>query len=61
MFEELSLDELRELLRQLHIKQADTERLIREVTERIDAGIPNDADLERRREPRPPSLTPEPE
>jgi hypothetical protein len=55
------LDELRELLRQLHIKQADTERLIREVTERIDAGIPNDADLERRREPRPPSLTPEPE
>jgi hypothetical protein len=37
MTEELTVEELRELLRQLHIKQADTERLIREITERIDA------------------------
>ena len=48
----LSLDELRELLRQLHIKQADTERLIREVTDRIDAQVAGHANEERRREPR---------
>jgi hypothetical protein len=52
MYEDLSLDELRELLRQLHVKQADTERLIREVTERIDALVADHANEERRREPR---------
>jgi hypothetical protein len=52
MHEDLSLDELRELLRQLHIKQADTERLIREVTERIDGQVADHANEERRREPR---------
>jgi hypothetical protein len=61
MFEELSLNDLRELLRQLETRKAETERLIREVTGRIDAAIPNEADLERRREPRRPSVTPEPE
>jgi hypothetical protein len=35
MFEELNLDELHELLRQLETRQAETERLIREVTTRI--------------------------
>jgi hypothetical protein len=35
MFEDLSLVELRELLRQLEIRQAETERLIREVADRI--------------------------
>jgi hypothetical protein len=52
MDEDLSIDELRELLRQLHIKQADTERLIREVTDRIDAQVADYANEERRREPR---------
>ena len=52
MFEELSLDELRELLLQLRMKQAETERLIREVIERIDASIPDHANEERRRTPR---------
>ena len=52
MSEELNLDELRELLRQLHVKQADTERLIREVTERIDAQVADHANEERRHEPR---------
>jgi hypothetical protein len=51
MDEDLSIDELRELLRQLHIKQADTERLIREVTDRIDAQVADYANEERRREP----------
>jgi hypothetical protein len=37
MFEDLSLVELRELLRQLEIRQAETERLIREVADRIRA------------------------
>jgi hypothetical protein len=35
MFDELNPDELRELLRQLQTRQAETERLIRQVTERI--------------------------
>jgi hypothetical protein len=52
MTEELTVEELRELLRQLHIKQADTERIIREVTERIDALVADHANEERRREPR---------
>ena len=52
MHEDLSLDELRELLRQLHVKQADTVRLIREVTERIDSQVADYANEERRREPR---------
>ena len=52
MYEDLSLDELQELLRQLQTKQAETERLIREVTERIDASIPDLANEERRRAPR---------
>jgi len=52
MFEELSLDELRELLHQLRTKQSETERLIREVIDRIDASIPDDANVERRRAPR---------
>jgi hypothetical protein len=37
MFEDLNLVELRELLRQLEIRQAETERLIREVADRIRA------------------------
>jgi hypothetical protein len=53
MTEELTVEELRELLRQLHIKQADTERIIREVTERIDALVADHANEERRRIPRP--------
>ena len=52
MFEDLSLDELQELLRQLQAKQAETERLIREVSERIDATVPDLANEERRRVPR---------
>jgi hypothetical protein len=52
MTEELTVEELRELLRQLHIKQADTERLIREITERIDALVADHANEERRQEPR---------
>jgi hypothetical protein len=52
MTEELTVEELRELLRQLHIKQADTERIIREVTERIDALVADHANEERRRQPR---------
>jgi hypothetical protein len=35
MFEDLTLDELRDLLQQLRTKQAETERLIREVIDRI--------------------------
>ena len=35
MFENLNLDELRELLRQLETRHAETERLIQEVTTRI--------------------------
>jgi hypothetical protein len=53
MSEELTVEELRELLRQLHLKQADTERLIREVTDRIDALVADHANEERRRVPRP--------
>ena len=37
MFEDLNLVELRELLRQLEIRQAETERSIREVADRIRA------------------------
>jgi len=50
--DDLNLDELRELLRQLHLKQADTERMIREVTQRIDATIADHTYDERRRMPR---------
>jgi hypothetical protein len=35
MFENLNLDELRELLRQLETRHTETERLIQEVTTRI--------------------------
>jgi hypothetical protein len=53
MSEELTVEELRELLRQLYLKQADTERLIREVTDRIDGLVADHAHEERRRVPRP--------
>jgi hypothetical protein len=49
MFDELDLEELRELLRELERRQAETERLIRAMNDRIDATV---AGLERRREPR---------
>jgi predicted glycosyltransferase len=52
MFEDLTLDELRDLLQQLRTKQAETERLIREVIDRIDASVPDHANVERRRAPR---------
>jgi hypothetical protein len=58
--DDLNLEELRELLRQLHVKQADTERMIREVTERIDAMIADHTYNERRRSPRDP-VTPDTE
>ena len=59
MPEELCLEAFRELLRQLYIKQADTERLIRDVTARIDGQVADHANQERRCQP--PPLSPEAE